>query len=94
MAALGFGDVPAAAFAGALRLAATPAWVAFNVKEDFLDEAAPGGFAEFVNELTRAGVLRIEALRRYRHRNAADGRPLHYVAVIARKLADVPSDLL
>lgn len=90
VATLGFGDIPPKAFATALSLISTPGWVAFNIKEDFLRDRDDSGFARLVRELTRLGVLRIEAYRRYQHRLAIDGRPLYYVAMIASKQKKVP----
>ena len=90
VATLGFGDIPPKAFATALSLVATPGWVAFNIKEDFLYEKDDSGFAKLVRELSRREVLRIEAYRRYQHRLAADGRALHYVAIVASKHKRIP----
>lgn len=90
VATLGFGDIPTKAFATALSLIATPGWLAFNIKEDFLHERDDSGFARMVRELSRLGVIRIEAYRRYRHRLAIDGRPLYYVAMVASKQKEVP----
>jgi predicted TPR repeat methyltransferase len=87
-AALGFGDIPPLAFAIALNLLADDAWVAFTIKDRFLDGNAqeePSGFATLVNRLCDEGRLEVLAKRKYRHRMAVDGRELHYVAVIARR---------
>ncbi len=90
VAALGFGDIPPRAFLKALDLIATPGWIAFNIKEDFLSEKDSTGFCKLIRSLSRREVIQIQAYRRYRHRFHSDGRPLHYVAMIARKLKDVP----
>ena len=85
-AALGFGDIPPLAFAIALNLLADDAWVAFTIKDKFLDEdAEESGFSTLVNRLCDEGRLEVLAKRRYRHRLAVDGRELHYVAVVARR---------
>jgi predicted TPR repeat methyltransferase len=85
-AALGFGDIPPLAFAIALNLLADDAWVAFTIKDQFLDEdAEESGFSTLVNRLCDEGRLEVMAKRRYRHRMAVDGRELHYVAVVARR---------
>src|SRR4051794_20878722 len=83
-AALGFGDIPPLAFAMALNLLADDAWVAFTIKDRFLDEEE-SGFSTLVNRLCDEGRLEVLAKRRYRHRLAVDGSELHYVAVIARR---------
>lgn len=94
VAALGFGDIPAQAFLKALDMVAQDGWMAFNIKEDFLHETDTTGFCELVHELNRSRVTQIQALRRYRHRNNMNGAPLHYVAVVARKLRDLPDEIM
>jgi predicted TPR repeat methyltransferase len=92
-AALGFGDIPPLAFAIALNLLADDAWVAFTIKDRFLDEdAEESGFSALVNRLCDTGRLEVLAKRKYRHRMAVDGRELHYVAVIARRRQEAPLD--
>src|SRR5215204_510667 len=83
-AALGFGDIPPLAFAVALNLLADDAWVAFTIKDRFLEEEE-SGFSTLVNRLCDTGRLEVLAQRKYRHRLAVDGRELHYVAVVARR---------
>jgi predicted TPR repeat methyltransferase len=90
-AALGFGDIPPLAFAVALNLLADDAWVAFTIKDRFLDQdTEESGFSTLVNRLCDEGRLEVMAKRRYRHRMAVDGRELHYVAVIARRREEAP----
>jgi predicted TPR repeat methyltransferase len=91
VAALGFGDIPPGAFLKALQMISTPGWVAFNIKETFLQEKDDSGFSELVRELSRQGTLRMEAYRRYRHRLSIDGEPLYYVAMVATKRREVRS---
>lgn len=92
VAALGFGDIPPRAFLKGLDLIETPGWVAFNLKEDFIDERDTSGFSRLIRQLTFEHVLEPQAYRRYAHRRSVAGDPLHYVAMVARKLADVPDD--
>ena len=94
VAALGFGDIPPLAFAKALDLIATPGWLAFNLKESFLREQDESGFSRLIRRLTRDGYIQTLCYRRYQHRVSITGEPLFYVAVIARKLKDLDSDLL
>jgi hypothetical protein len=90
-AALGFGDIPPLAFAEACNLLADDAWVAFTIKDRFLDDSEDeSSFATFVNRMCDTGRLEVVAKKRYRHRLAADGRELHYVAVVARKRGEAP----
>jgi predicted TPR repeat methyltransferase len=87
VAALGFGDVPPEAFQTAYDQLVPGGWLAFCIKEDFLADDEPSGFAQLIGELLDAGELEIVAERRYRHRLSAEGEPLHYIAQIARKRA-------
>ena len=90
VAALGFGDMPPLALAEALNFVSTPGWVALTIKEDFLEGHDSSGFSRLVRHMVDGGVLKIRAQRRYRHRVSVTGDPLHYVAIVAEKHADVP----
>ncbi|TVQ60814.1 MAG: methyltransferase [Phycisphaerales bacterium] len=94
VAALGFNDIPPRAFAAAYNLLEAPAWVAFNLNENFLDGADDSGFARLVRAMQRDGVLETSAYQRYPHRLGIDGEWLRYVAIIGRKLRDIPEDML
>lgn len=94
VAALGFGDMPPKAFAKAVDMISVPGWLAFNIKEQFLSERDPTGFCKLIRALCRQETIQMQAYRRYRHRLSITGRPLHYVAVVARKLKDIPDDIL
>jgi predicted TPR repeat methyltransferase len=94
IAALGFGDIPPRAFYHAFNLIEKPGWLAFNIKESFLEESDGGGFAGLIGRMRRADILRVDMFKRYRHRLSIAGEPLYYVAMIARKLKDIPPDLL
>lgn len=94
VAALGYGDIPPQAFIKAANLVDTPGWLAFNIKENFLDDAEDNtGFSGLINRLMRERIIKMQAYRRYRHRFSVQGRPLHYVAVVATKEADIPLEL-
>ena len=90
VAALGFEDIPPRAFATALDVVHTPGWIAFSIKEEFL-RGGDDAFCELIDRLERDEVLRFEAYRRFRHRVSISGDGLYYVAVVARKLREVPS---
>lgn len=94
VAALGFNDVPPAAFIKALDLVETRSWVALTIKEDFLREQDDSGFATLIRRLSRDEIIQIQAYRRFRHRFSITGEPLFYVAMVARKLAQVPDALI
>ncbi len=94
VAALGFGDIPPKAFLTALDVVETPAWLAFNVKEDFVHPTDATGFSALIQQLCREQVIQVQSYRRYRHRLAISGEPLYYVAMVASKQRDVPDHLL
>lgn len=94
VAALGFGDIPPAAFVNAFNLIAENGWVAFNVKETFLDNRETTEFSRLVRELVFTDFLEIHHLERYRHRLSIDGEPIFYYAIAGRKTADVPKSFL
>jgi hypothetical protein len=94
VAALGFGDIPTKAFARAIDVLEAPAWIAFNIKEDFVQDRDESGFAEMLRELAREDVLRTQAYRRYRHRYSSNGEPLYYGAMVVTKQKAVPTRFL
>lgn len=90
VAALGYGDIPAEAFIAAYNLIDTPGWLAFNIKENFLDDMEDDtGFAGLIRKLMRQRRIEVQAYRRYCHRLSIHGEPLFYVAMVARKLKGV-----
>lgn len=94
VAALGFGDIPPAAFFQALQLISPQGWVAFNIKESFLSHTDHTGFSKFIRELIFSKYLDIYRLERYRHRLSMEGVPLNYYALIGRMTAAIPEDFL
>ena len=94
VAALGFDDIPVPAFFQALSLVQPGGWVAFNIKETFLDHSDTSGFSRFIRELIFSEYLDIHHLERYRHRLSMEGVPLHYFALVAQKTGDIPTDFL
>ena len=91
VAALGFGDIPPAAFANAFNLIAQGGWVAFNIKSDFLESNAPCGFAGLIRRMIDEGLLSIRTGDQYEHRLATSGDPLLYTAFVGVKNRDVPA---
>jgi predicted TPR repeat methyltransferase len=89
VAALGFGDIPVDAFCAAYNMVADDGWVAFNVKESFLDSSDRSGFSQLVKRLIHNDYLKLHHLERYRHRLSIEGRVLHYYAVVGRKRRDI-----
>lgn len=95
VAALGFGDIPPRAFATAFNAIDDDGWVAFTIKDEFLDpDADLSGFAQMIRRMAQEDVMDVAVQRRYQHRIATNRTPLHYFAVIARKLRDIPEELI
>lgn len=93
VAALGYGDIPTAAFLSAASFVPDGGWLVFNIKEDFLRERRDeSGFSRLIRRLQAEERLEIQAMRRYRHRLSMQGEPLHYVAIVARKNRDLGAD--
>lgn len=85
VAALGFGDIPADAFRAAYDLVGSGGWVAFNIRDQFLENGDAGGFSRLLNEMFKSGELKEHTRDRYQHRVSVNGDPLHYIAVVAQK---------
>ncbi len=92
VAALGFGDMPPAAFARAFNLIQTPGWLVFNIKDDFVSADDPSGFDTLIQRMFAEEVIVALTEEHYRHRLSVRGVPLHYVAFVARKMGDIPAD--
>lgn len=93
VAALGFGDIPPLAFVNAFNLIQAGGWVAFNIKDTFLDQRETTEFSRTIRQLVFTDFLEIHHLERYRHRLSIDGEPIFYYAIAGKKTADVPVDL-
>lgn len=94
VAALGFGDIPAEAFLQAFNIINKTGWVAFNIKDSFLDRRDKTGFSKMIRELIFSEYLDVYHMERYRHRLSIEGEPLYYYAIAGRKNADVPEGFL
>ena len=95
VAALGFGDIPPEAFATAFNLISKRGWLGMTIKEDFLQPGGDdSGFARLMRELVHRGIIEIQAHLRFRHRVSIEGEPIFYVAIVARKTADIPPSLI
>lgn len=94
VAALGFGDIPAKAFIEAFNTLHSKGWIAFNIKETFLDKSDETGFSIAIRELIFSEYLDVYYLERYQHRLSMEGHPLYYFAIAGRKNADIPENFL
>lgn len=90
VAALGFGDIPPAAFAEAYNLVEDGGPVGFSIKEEMLAGEDSSGFSRLIDEAIGRGALEVKVERRYPHRLSLSGEPLHYVAMVAEKARDLP----
>jgi len=93
VAALGFDDIPAAAFIAAMDKIAADGWLAFNIKTDFLQGADKGGFAALVKTMLDRDLVELHLLERYRHRLSIDGEWLEYFVLVARKRGALSADI-
>ena len=89
VAALGFGDIPPRAFIEAFNIIQSQGWIAFNIKETFLDTSDNSGFSRMMRELIFSEFLDLYHLERYRHRYSMEGEPLYYFAIAGRKNCDI-----
>jgi len=89
VAALGFDDIPPEAFSAAYNLVDDGGLIAFNIKEKFVEDGDRSGFEEMIQTALDNGTMELQAQRRYRHRLAVSGDPLYYIAIVARKRADL-----
>jgi predicted TPR repeat methyltransferase len=93
VAALGFGDIPAPAFINAFNVIRDDGWIAFNIKQTFLDDREKTDFSRTIRSLVFGDYLEIHHLERYRHRLSIDGEPLFYYAIAGKKTANAPADV-
>ncbi|HEX9812215.1 MAG TPA: methyltransferase domain-containing protein [Burkholderiales bacterium] len=94
VAALGFGDIPPRAFIEAFNIIQSQGWVAFNIKETFLDSSDNSGFSRMMRQLIFSEFLDLYHLERYCHRHSMEGTPLYYFAIAGRKNADITADFV
>jgi len=94
VAALGFGDIPPLAFAEAFNLVSDGGYVAFNIKEHFLDDGDPTGFSKLIGRVLETGIVEQRAEKVYCHRLATNGDELNYVAIVGVKRSDIPAALI
>jgi predicted TPR repeat methyltransferase len=92
VAALGFGDIPPAAFAEAYNLVEPGGPVGFSIKEEMLSGEDSSGFSRLIDGAIGDGALEVKAEHRYRHRVSVSGEPLYYVAMVAEKARDLDLD--
>lgn len=90
----GFNDVPITTFAAAYNAIRTPGWMVLNLRDAFLNKPDRSPFERLVREMLDQQLIRIEASKRYVHRLDVVGRKIECSAIVARKLADLPAELI
>ncbi|MGH2944101.1 MAG: methyltransferase domain-containing protein, partial [Solirubrobacteraceae bacterium] len=67
VAALGFGDIPTLAFGEAFNLVGSPGWIAFNIRDRFLEETDgdASSFGRLIGRMVREGILEERTRTRY-----------------------------
>ncbi|MDJ1183753.1 class I SAM-dependent DNA methyltransferase [Roseofilum casamattae] len=88
--ALSTGHIPVPAFVTGINAIADGGWVLFNVAKTSYDcqENCPN-FIDFYRQAVANGELTIEATKSYLHRRFFNGKSLEYVAILAKKQAEV-----
>jgi predicted TPR repeat methyltransferase len=85
VAALGFGDIPTSAFMNAVKMIEQGGWIAFNIRDTFLDRSDSSGFSKIIRRLISTNYFEILHVEKYRHRLSIEGKPLFYFALVVRK---------
>lgn len=95
VAALGFDDIPPQAYAKGFNFVKNGGWIAFNIKNDFINEKADAiGFKRMLQRMQQEGIFEVCAKKEYRHRLSITQDPLPYYAIVGRKRGDIPEALI
>lgn len=92
VAALGFGDIPPAAFFNAFNLIEDDGLIAFNIKDKFLSDEDNTGYKEIFKKISKDHI-EIHQREEYCHRLSLDGNELNYTALVGTKIKDVNLDI-
>ena len=68
VAALGFGDIPTKAFMNAVNMVEKGGWIAFNIRDTFLDRSDTSGFSKTIRRLIATNYCELFRIEKYRHR--------------------------
>jgi trans-aconitate methyltransferase len=88
VAALGYGDIPTQGFINAFNLVEKDGWIAFNIKDRFLSDTDDTGYHDTLHAMMGDSLEALK-IHHYCHRQSMSGEPLHYYAVIGRKMGDI-----
>ena len=89
--ALSDGHIPSKAFATGVNLIETQGWVLFNLaKTSYECDSDCPKFVRFYRQAIEEGYLTVHCTKSYLHRRFFNGQPLEYVAILAKKEANIP----
>ncbi len=94
VAALGFDDIPPRAYAKGFNFVKNNGWIAFNIKNDFVNKSDSTGFQRMIHRMEEDGIFEVCAKKEYRHRLSTNQTPLPYFAYVGRKLKDIPESMI
>jgi SAM-dependent methyltransferase len=88
VAAFGFDHIPPEGFIKAINLVRNNGLVAFNLRDRFLTAEDDSGFKETL-EWIEGDKIEVLTEKTYVHRYNTGGEPIHYTAIIGKKLSDI-----
>ena len=83
--ALGYGDIPIQAFINAFNTIEDRGWIAFNIKDRFLNGDDDTGYKDTLKAMM-GDSLEVLQKKLYCHRLSLSGESLYYYAIIGRKV--------
>jgi hypothetical protein len=84
-------DVSLHTFAVAFNAVRTTGWLVLSTPDVVAHDSSP--LQQLLHDMVEKRIVQLEASRRYVHSLNPDGRKIERVAVIARKLTDLPDDM-
>lgn len=81
-------------FAATFNVIRSSGWVALNLDNPFGAIDAQDAMGRLVRAMLDRQIVQVEATERYVHRLDTQGRRIESLAVVVRKLCDLPDDLL
>jgi len=88
VAALGFDHIPPDSFINAFNLVEENGWIAFNLRDKFLTKQDESGFRETIDWISEDHIEILDE-ETYVHRLSLNGNPIHYTAMVGRKLSEI-----
>lgn len=89
VAALGYDHIPPKGFINAFNLIEDGGWIAFNIRDKFLENQDDSGFKNTIDWMSDSFIKIIDE-KTYRHRYSINGNELKYVAIVGKKIKDIP----